>query len=202
MLQFSFSRMSLKVISQYSSGWPLILGCPAQRARSTSFLENLVSDAVWNRFRIEHPVIPHGKPFLLNKLLQSFLAEHLNVGLVLEDELFDGKGYKIAVSWHDTMPLEDGDRHVFDPVFIVEDLALVLHKEVQGYLPQRSRPSGFDQGLDQKRLVDMAHSLIRFSRKSESSSKVMSRFLLQMEIRMQKWEQRGDGSLVSFLTHF
>jgi len=55
------------------------------------------------------------------------------------------------------MPLEHGDGHILDSVFIVEDLAFVLDQEVEGYLAQGGRAPGIDEGLDQERLIDMAH---------------------------------------------
>jgi len=63
------------------------------------------------------------------------------MGFLLEGEFFDTQRCKVLFPFNNTMPTENRDRHVFDPVIVVQDLAFILHKEIKGYLPQRGRAS-------------------------------------------------------------
>jgi hypothetical protein len=47
--------------------------------------------------------------------------------------------------------------HLLDAAFAVEELAFVLGEELMGELAERSHAVALHKGLDEQRLVDVAH---------------------------------------------
>lgn len=55
------------------------------------------------------------------------------------------------------MLAQDWQRHLLDPVLVIQQLALVFHQQRSRELPQGGRSTRSDQSADQQRLVHVAH---------------------------------------------
>src|SRR5689334_22245263 len=93
----------------------------------------------------------------LDKALQPLLAEHPQVGLLLERESTYRKPNHKAVSLHDAVAAEDLQRHFLDPLLVVDQLTLVLSEEDLGQLADGRGASSVYQAADQHRLIYVLH---------------------------------------------
>jgi hypothetical protein len=67
------------------------------------------------------------------------------------------QGDKITVAGHHVMAAKDSQRHLLNPVLVIQELALVPREQGDGELSQSCRSSGPNKRTDQQGLVDMAH---------------------------------------------
>jgi len=119
--------------------------------------EDSIPNVARDRIGLKEPVVPGPEPPLLEEGSELLLADGHHFSPLLVSERFHRQRDQVTVPIDDTVSLENRQRHLLDPVLVVDDLALVTVKERHRHLAERRGAASIDQRSDEQRLIDMAH---------------------------------------------
>ncbi len=140
---------------------PLLGRTTAKLASAARSFQDIVADRVGDGFHFKEPIIPCCQAPFLQELLYLLVAESFELSLLFEGKPIYGQFDEMPFFFNDAMRFENRDGHLVDAVFIVEQLAFILGQEAVGKLTQGGHSITFYQGLDEERLIDVAHPHLR-----------------------------------------